>query len=159
MNGSERTRLIRVLGMTGSSFDGEALAALRMAQKLMAEHRIAWAELVTGNTAEPFRDQRENDRLRGENEMLRRAVATLVAKLAAGAGAEEPRRNGADNHQERARWILGLYETHALALSERELEFLETVSGWTGPLTEKQQSWFDNLLARVISRTGQQPPP
>jgi hypothetical protein len=156
MNGSERTRLVKVLGMTGSSHDNEALIALRQAQKLMG--KLTWAELLTGNTAEPFRDQRENDRLRGENEMLRRTVATLVAKLAAGAGAEEPRRNGADNHQERARWILGLYETHALALSERELEFLQTVSGWPGPLTEKQQSWFAGLLDRVVRRTGQQPP-
>jgi hypothetical protein len=162
MNGSERTRLIRVLGMTGSSFDGEALIALRQAQKLMG--KLTWAELLDSPAASTAPAQElleQNRRLLHENEALRRSIAQLIyenAKRHQTGAAEEPGHNGADNHRAQARWILGLRETHALAVSERELEFLETVSNWTAPLTEKQQSWFDSLLGRVSRRTGQSPP-
>ena len=39
-------RLIKVLGMTGSVHDGEALAALRTAIKMMAAAKVSWADLL-----------------------------------------------------------------------------------------------------------------
>lgn len=39
-------RLIKVLGMTGSVHDGEALAAMRTATKMMANAKVTWADLL-----------------------------------------------------------------------------------------------------------------
>lgn len=39
-------RLSRLLGMTGSAHDGEALNAIRMANALLRKHRTSWAEIL-----------------------------------------------------------------------------------------------------------------
>jgi hypothetical protein len=39
-------KLIKVLGMTTSIHDGEALAALRTAQRMMAAAKVTWADIV-----------------------------------------------------------------------------------------------------------------
>lgn len=44
-------RLVRLLGMTGSDSDGEALTAIRMAGKLLAELKLTWADVLTMPTA------------------------------------------------------------------------------------------------------------
>jgi hypothetical protein len=49
-------KLIKILGMTGSTHDGEALSALRMAQRLMAANGKTWKDLVT---AQPQAQQRQ----------------------------------------------------------------------------------------------------
>ncbi len=41
-------RLLKLVGMTGSSADGEALTALRMSQKLMRELGICWGDIFEG---------------------------------------------------------------------------------------------------------------
>jgi hypothetical protein len=41
-----RERLERLIGMTGSDQDGEALTALRMAQKVATEHRTTLMEIL-----------------------------------------------------------------------------------------------------------------
>jgi hypothetical protein len=170
MDAARRERLIQLLGMTGSAFDGEAVTALRLAQKPMHDHKLDWRDLLDSpgvSTARPNGMTQalleEKRRLLHENETLRRAIAQLarenqeLRQKSAGA-AKELGQNGADNHRAEARWILELYENQALALSPREHEFIETVSNWTGSLTDKQQSWFDSLLYKVIRRTGQSPP-
>lgn len=65
----ERARLLKLLGMTGSVHDGEALNALRMATALMKRCRVTWSDLLGGAVrserpgagharagASPFRD-------------------------------------------------------------------------------------------------------
>ncbi|MBF0496273.1 MAG: DUF2786 domain-containing protein [Deltaproteobacteria bacterium] len=39
-------RLTKLVGMTGSSFDNEALTAIRMANDLLKEHRLTWEEIM-----------------------------------------------------------------------------------------------------------------
>lgn len=39
-------KLIKVLGMTGSAHDAEALAALRTAIKMMANAKVSWADIL-----------------------------------------------------------------------------------------------------------------
>lgn len=56
-----RTRLINLLGMTGSAGDGEALNAIRMATKLLKDLKLTWADVIgTGapapRTAYPIRE-------------------------------------------------------------------------------------------------------
>src|SRR5437660_419876 len=42
----DRGRLAKLLGMLGSSHDGEALAAARQAERLRAEAGLTWTEIV-----------------------------------------------------------------------------------------------------------------
>jgi len=43
---ADRLRLVRLLGMTGSKHDGEALNAMRMANKMLGENKTTWAEVL-----------------------------------------------------------------------------------------------------------------
>lgn len=38
--------LIKLLGMTGSSFDGEAIAAMRKANQILKEANMSWADII-----------------------------------------------------------------------------------------------------------------
>jgi flavorubredoxin len=54
-------RLIKVLGMTGSVHDGEALAALRTATKMMANAKVTWADILKPAVkVEPKMDHRSD---------------------------------------------------------------------------------------------------
>lgn len=48
MSVDQLTRFIKLMGMTGSSFDGEALNALRMATSILNEAGHNWEELIRG---------------------------------------------------------------------------------------------------------------
>ena len=53
----DRDRLIKLLGMVGSSSDGEALNAARLADKLVKDRGETWATVLNGNgtaAANPF---------------------------------------------------------------------------------------------------------
>jgi len=45
-------RLIKLLGMTGSMFDGEAVAAIRKANALLRDKGLTWADVITATTVE-----------------------------------------------------------------------------------------------------------
>jgi hypothetical protein len=49
------------MGMTGSSHDGEALSALRHANRVMVENRITWRELLTPALPAPEREIPQGD--------------------------------------------------------------------------------------------------
>jgi hypothetical protein len=51
----DRPRLARVLGMLGSSHDGEALAAARQAERLRAEAGLSWGEILLPRLPAPRR--------------------------------------------------------------------------------------------------------
>lgn len=51
LSAADRERLSKILGMTGSAHDGEALAALRAANELLARHRVTWADVVMPSPA------------------------------------------------------------------------------------------------------------
>jgi hypothetical protein len=44
--------LIKLLGMTGSMFDGEAVAAIRKANALLRDKGLTWADVITATTVE-----------------------------------------------------------------------------------------------------------
>jgi len=53
----DRELLARTLGMMGSSFDGEALAAARAADRLVRQAGLSWAEVITPKSPEvPHRE-------------------------------------------------------------------------------------------------------
>jgi hypothetical protein len=47
----DRNRLVKLLGMMGSSHDGEALAAARLAERLRAAAGMTWAEIVKSKSS------------------------------------------------------------------------------------------------------------
>jgi hypothetical protein len=78
----DRDRLARLLGMLGSTFDGEALNAGRMANSLIREAGMTWAQVPTGvdHAVAIMAAQRllaENDQLRAELARLKKRPAPL----------------------------------------------------------------------------------
>ena len=51
MGDRERERFVKLLGLTRSSNDGEALAALRKCNDVLTQHRLSWADVVAGRCA------------------------------------------------------------------------------------------------------------
>lgn len=69
----DRQRLIKLLGLLGSGHDGETAAAGRMADALIRDAGVTWADVIAPETV-----QRELiDALRAENEELREKVRRL----------------------------------------------------------------------------------
>ena len=53
----DRVRLVKVLGMLGSKHDGEVLAAARLAQYMLGQAKMSWADLLhvkPGEEPEPL---------------------------------------------------------------------------------------------------------
>ena len=145
-------KLIKILGMTGSAHDGEALAALRMAQKLMAANGKTWKDLIGAPRAQqpgwdPFAHASEN-------------AARAAAREAERARAREEMRRAAEELNKRSKppdddFNLKLNCLHILdkrpdILTEWETEFLESFRDrpdyWS--ITEKQRAVFERILAR-----------
>jgi hypothetical protein len=69
----DRERLIKLLGLLGSDHNGEIAAAGRMADALIRDAGVTWADVIAPETV-----QRELiDALRDENEELRKKVHRL----------------------------------------------------------------------------------
>jgi hypothetical protein len=150
------SRLGRVIALVGSAHDGEALAAARTADRLLREAGIGWGDLLA-----PFRQLEvateaaalllaENISLKAELDQLR-ATGTAVA-LWQDVGAT------ASNTRGSAQWALDLHRRGTVWLSTFEVDFLNTVTEWTGRLTQKQRPIFQQIMDRIVERTGQTPP-
>lgn len=46
LSSAERDRLIRLLGLLGSDFDGERATAAAMASRFIRERRLTWADVI-----------------------------------------------------------------------------------------------------------------
>jgi hypothetical protein len=159
----ERERLIQLMGMTGSHFDGEAVNALRLAGQLLQKHKLSWREVLADGNGTGREDEIAN---------LHHQVAALSARTVALASEnialrrrlQERAQDGGGtgqafiDHARQAQWILGLHEAGEIRLGQREYEFCQTVSRWSGDLTERQAPWFAAILARVRRATGKEPP-
>ena len=72
----DRERLIKLLGLLGSDHNGEIAAAGRVADALIRDAGVTWADVIAPETV-----QRELiDALRAENEELREKVHRLSAQ-------------------------------------------------------------------------------
>jgi hypothetical protein len=145
MDPAKRERLVKLLGQAGSSYDGEAVTALRLAQKLLREQRLTWRELFDGLPAS--RGDAALQQMKQRVEILERENARLRG------GQPQP-----ENHQKVAQWILGLAAARSVFLAPFEHDFLETVQDWTGSLTEKQRPIFVRIVAKAVRCTGHEPP-
>jgi hypothetical protein len=119
----ERERLVALLGMMGSSGDGEALNAARLAQRFITDRKLTWNDVIAVQTAEKTYDPYE--------EMMRNA-----------------RQNAARNtatHQEKAAWLLKNYEDKLSNVEKKN--FVRDMVHWMRP-SPKQQTWLDRIYAR-----------
>ena len=78
LSSSDKARLGRVLGMTGSDHDGEVCAAARAANRFVREHGTTWPE-VLGAGPQP-EEVRPGPRWRGDDEVAWRRQATACLK-------------------------------------------------------------------------------
>lgn len=138
MNGQDRTRLTKLLGMTGSSHDAEALTALRYAQKLMKESRLTWEEALNGNGMLTYQEGFREGRAEGYGEGYARGYRE---------GRRAPRARPAS-------WqaiVREMLDEHADELSDWEQGFLESfrTRGWHTP-TDRQRA----VIERIADKLG-----
>jgi hypothetical protein len=152
MNALDHNRLAKVLGLTGSAHDGEALAAVRKANALIVAAGMTWDEIVR-----PPEDLsiavdavklllNENEALRNEIEGLRR-----------GARDRNDWRSVRD-HCAEAHWCLGLHADGEICLNDFDQEFLSAVSRWSGELPKNHEATLSKVVADVCRRTGHAAP-
>jgi hypothetical protein len=145
----DRDKLGKVLGMLGSTHDGKALVAARLASELVRDSGLTWPDIL-----QPFADLQSAigtaKQLLAENEALRKAAI-------------EPARNEGDwqnvgEPREQARWALNLHSTHQLRLNGFEEQLLEAIATGEGSLTEKQTVFFQRILTKLLAQIGRTPP-
>jgi len=152
MNTLDRQRLAKVLGLTDSAHEGEALAAARKANELIVSAGMTWDVVV-----QPSEDLRiavdaaslllaENEALRDEIERLRRGAR------------DHDDWHSVRDHRAQARWCLGLHAEGEVCLNDFDQEFLSAVSRWSGELPKGHETILSRVVADVGRRTGQAAP-
>jgi hypothetical protein len=150
-------KLARLLSMAGSSgYDGEALNAVRLADRLLRAAGATWADLLTAQDQLAVACEAaavlkaENVALRAELDQLRTTGTAVAVWQDVGAAITSSRTAAA--------WALDLHDRGDVWLSDFEVDFLNTCTTWTGRLTPRQQSIFTRIMGRITERTGLQPP-
>lgn len=142
MTPEKRTRLIQLLGMIGSSHDGEALNAARLAQRLLGSEGLTWEEAMNGHgggyTEEAVRTVVTEAYDKGFQDGITKALKENPL------GPPQPVRTW----QSYARELKDDYDDY---LSEWERGFVESFidRGWPSP-TPKQHAIFE----RISRKTG-----
>jgi hypothetical protein len=150
-------RLARILGVAGSSsHEGEALNAIRAADRMIRAAGATWNDLLTAQDQLAVACEAaavlaaENLSLRAELDQLRAAGTAVAVWQDVGAAITSSR--------SAAQWALGLHDRGDVWLTDFEVAFLNTCMGWTGRLTPRQQPVFTRIMDRIVERTGMQPP-
>jgi hypothetical protein len=147
-------KLARVLAMAGSAHEGEALAAIRTADRMLRAAGGSWTDLLEPQEQLALATEAaavliaENHSMRAELEQLRSASAPWSSV-------------GTDisNTRRVAKWALDLHDKGQVWLSPSlEVGFLRTCSTWKGRLTPKMQPVFQQIVDRVARHTGLTPP-
>ena len=163
---SDRRRAAAVLGMLASDFAGErATAALKLTE-LLARHKLRPEDLLNGKSNDHDhsdmlgRAMAENIRLHGalaaagnqlrsltaDRTQLHREIKQLRAKLQAKPQAAPPPPRPAYNDTREE--ISALLDC-GVRWSAWEQEFLESMSGWRGAPTARQEQTLDKMRERL----------
>lgn len=135
---AEHRRLLQLVALTGSNFDGEALAALRKAQKLCADRKLTLADALQGTASAQIDLARIKSLETGAYERGRRD------------GLAEARRNGGTVASPQAWARECLAELSDLQANEREfLTKVTAYADWPGWLTPKRKRWLGHLWGRL----------
>ena len=121
------TRLVRLLGMLGSAHDGEVVTAGRMADKLVRERGLTWAQVIMPEPPAP----------------------SYTAYPPPFDPATEPPETAAEWRQ-LAAWLVRNFGDE---LRSHEHKFVDEMKLWRGLPTEKQRAWMQAIAERFRGRT------
>jgi hypothetical protein len=151
------TKLARILGVAGSSsHEGEALNAVRLADRMLRAAGATWDDLLAAQDQLAVAYEAaavlnaENLALKAELDQLR-TTGTAV-------GIWQDVGSAITSSRSAAQWALGLHQTGAVWLSAFEVDLLNTCTTWAGRLTPRQQPVFQRIMDRIVNRTGLTPP-
>jgi hypothetical protein len=133
---ADQQKLARLLGMLGSSADGEALNAARLAQRLITAANVTWAELVAAPAA-PTPAEIDLHRI----ELLERDAFERGRQAGLAERQEQPRSFPA--------WADHCLHQCTRLLTAWETKFLDDfiAKRWSTP-TPKQRLVFERISAR-----------
>jgi hypothetical protein len=146
----------RVIAMVGSSHEGEALTALRLADRMLRNAEMRWEDLLSPAHQLEIATEAavvllaENTALRAELEQQRTTGTTVATWSEVGSVIADTQRA--------AQWALDLHRHGRVWLSDFEVRFLTTCTQWEGRLTAKQAPIFRRVMDRIAARTGMEPP-
>lgn len=152
-----RERLGKVLGMTGSSHDGEVLAAVRRAQSIMAGAKLSWSDLLGAqpqqqggrNFEDGFRAGFERGVAKGRVEGRAEAMAAKARERVA-----EPEGHAAHDADLLAKLRDLTEEDYGVRLTDWEQAFVDDILGRGHfSLTDKQRS----VVVRILLKNGIKP--
>ena len=152
MSALDHQRLAKVMGLSGSAHDAEALVAVRKANALIVAAGMTWDEILrpSDNLRIAVDAARlllsENEALRNEIERLRRGAR------------DHDDWHSVRDHRAQARWCLGLHAEGEVCLNDFDQEFLSAVSRWSGELPKGHETILSRVVADVGRRTGQAAP-
>jgi hypothetical protein len=142
--------------MVGSSHEGEALTALRLADRMLRDAGVRWEDLLCPAHELGIATEAavillaETTALKAELKQLR-TTGTAVATWSEVGTASA-------NAQSAAQWAVDLHSHGRVWLTDFEVSLLRTCSKWDGRLTPKQMPVFQRLMDRIAARTGMTPP-
>jgi len=151
----DHKKLGRIIAMVGSGQEGEALNALRLADRMLRDAGMRWEDLLspvheleiaTEATAVLLA---ENTALKAELEQLRTTSTAVAMWSDVGAAVSDTQRA--------AQWALDLHRNGRVWLSDIEVRFLSTCTQWEGRLPPKQASIFQRVMEGIAARTGMTP--
>jgi hypothetical protein len=149
-------KLGMVIAMVGSSHEGEALTALRLADRMVRNAGMRWEDLLLPAHELEIATEAasvllaENTAFRAELELLRTTGAAVATWSEVGAVIADTQRA--------AQWALDLHSHGRVWLSDFEVRFLGTCTQWDGRLTPKQAPILRRVIDRIAARTGMTPP-
>lgn len=146
----------RVIAMVGSSHEGEALNALRLADRMLRDAGMRWEDLLSPAHELEIATEAaavllaENAALLSELKQLRTTGTAIAMWSEVGAAIADTQRA--------AQWALDLHRHGRVWLSDFEFRFLGTCTQWDGRLTSKQTQIFQRVMESIAVRTGMTPP-
>jgi hypothetical protein len=131
-------KLAKLLGLIGSGFDGQALAAARKAEEIRRAAGLSWAQLLTGGSAIAAEATRA---LLAENDRLRAQVARLKQPMI------EPPQPWRDSESYQDAAAACLFWRHHL--TGWETSFLQSLTRQRKNLSPKQVHVMERIGSKV----------
>jgi hypothetical protein len=153
-------RVAKLLGVAGSSqHEGEAVNAIRMVDRVLRAAGMRWPDLTDGHHRAEVATEAATG-LIGELAAANERIAVLEAEFSRGTAVAVWQDVGAQisSTPGAAKWALELNQRGLVWLSDKEIDFLNRVTVWVGPLTPRMRPFFENVMDRILTRTGLVPP-
>lgn len=165
----DKERLIQLLGMIGSTFDGEVLNAARLARRILYDYKLSWREVVEGrlngsastvlgdvNLAAARERGREEGYAEGfeagMDEGARIAAAAIKAEFTRGfaEGVKSAKSTGIRADRSWREWAQDRVNNDQYMISDWEFTFFESfAAGRYAVPSDKQRAIFARVSARL----------